>query len=369
MISTLLEKLHPAYHAKITTSGTAAAFLAFRAIRQAAGEGEVILPATICPSIPIAARAAGLAPRFVDVDPQTFCASPESISASIGPGTRAILLVYLFGKFSDYRAVMETAKRSGAFVIEDMAQAYGSFSGPLRQATLERSDFAILSFNPKKMIRSATGGALLWRKESFPRGIQLPALPELSAAEAGEKSAGQESFNAELRLAFQRLRAGGAPFANEPLAETKISRAAEDLLFGCAELEAELEGKECLAREIGSMGHMGPWREKYELYEKKLDPRLEFVRYSKNEIPWRLPLLLPKGADQAAVVNLIRAKGILVSDHYFPMHVFFSGACFPHADEIGLRAINLWVDEKIDADQIQTVAELLNSLLTEEKPE
>jgi dTDP-4-amino-4,6-dideoxygalactose transaminase len=62
----------------------------------------------------------------VDIDPATFTIDPALIERAIGPRTRAIIPVHLYGLPADMDAVMEIAGRHGLKVIEDCAQATGA---------------------------------------------------------------------------------------------------------------------------------------------------------------------------------------------------------------------------------------------------
>ncbi|MFM7746675.1 MAG: DegT/DnrJ/EryC1/StrS family aminotransferase, partial [Bacteroidota bacterium] len=67
-----------------------------------------------------------LTPVLVDVDPETFALDPEQVRAAIGPRTKAIVPVHLFGQCAPMEPVLELAKEHNLFVIEDTAQAIGA---------------------------------------------------------------------------------------------------------------------------------------------------------------------------------------------------------------------------------------------------
>lgn len=69
---------------------------------------------------------AGAVPVFADIEPEYFCLSYESVKAKITPKTKAIIAVDLFGQPFDYR-IRELADEHGIIVIEDAAQAIGSY--------------------------------------------------------------------------------------------------------------------------------------------------------------------------------------------------------------------------------------------------
>tara|TARA_R110002049_G_scaffold16388_12_gene65371 strand:+ start:9640 stop:10776 length:1137 start_codon:yes stop_codon:yes gene_type:complete len=68
----------------------------------------------------------GLVPVLVDVDPDTYNISVESMKAAITDKTRAIVPVHLYGQCSNMEAILEIADEKCLFVIEDTAQAIGA---------------------------------------------------------------------------------------------------------------------------------------------------------------------------------------------------------------------------------------------------
>lgn len=66
----------------------------------------------------------GATPVWIDVDPQTHNIDPALIEAAIGPQTKAIIPVHLFGAPCDMDAILDIARRHNLIVIEDAAQAH-----------------------------------------------------------------------------------------------------------------------------------------------------------------------------------------------------------------------------------------------------
>jgi dTDP-4-amino-4,6-dideoxygalactose transaminase len=69
---------------------------------------------------------AGARPVFVDVDRLTSGMDPSRVEAAIGPKTKAILPVHLYGQPVDLDPILEMARRRGLPVIEDCAQSIGA---------------------------------------------------------------------------------------------------------------------------------------------------------------------------------------------------------------------------------------------------
>ncbi|MGW0929972.1 DegT/DnrJ/EryC1/StrS family aminotransferase [Streptomyces sp. NPDC002644] len=130
-------------HAVGTGSGTDALVIALRAVGVGHGD-EVIMPANSFAATENAVWLCGATPVLVDVEPDRHTLDPALAEAAIGPRTRAILPVHLYGRLADMEALARVARRHGLRVVEDACQAIG-VTGVGKHA-----DAAALSFNPYK---------------------------------------------------------------------------------------------------------------------------------------------------------------------------------------------------------------------------
>ncbi|MGH3028089.1 MAG: DegT/DnrJ/EryC1/StrS family aminotransferase, partial [Gaiellaceae bacterium] len=111
-------------HAIVVSSGTAALHLAVLALGIGPGD-EVIVPAYTFPATANVVALAGLRPVLVDVDPATMNLDLERVATAVGPRTRAVLAVHLFGRPLDWQA-LEEAVPEHVVLIEDAAGALGA---------------------------------------------------------------------------------------------------------------------------------------------------------------------------------------------------------------------------------------------------
>jgi dTDP-4-amino-4,6-dideoxygalactose transaminase len=123
-------------------SGTDAIAIALRALGVGPGD-EVITAANTCVPTVAGIALAGAVPVLADVDPRTLTLDPESARAAVGPRTRALVPVHLYGRSAEMRPLVELAREHGLFVVEDAAQAHGL-------APDVRGDAAAFSFYPTK---------------------------------------------------------------------------------------------------------------------------------------------------------------------------------------------------------------------------
>src|SRR5215207_2237178 len=85
-----------ARHAIGVANGTDALTLALRALGVGPGD-EVIVPSFTFYASAAAIPPTGARPVFCDVDPETFCVTPETVRAVLTPRTKAVIVVHLFG--------------------------------------------------------------------------------------------------------------------------------------------------------------------------------------------------------------------------------------------------------------------------------
>ncbi|HEX8889936.1 MAG TPA: DegT/DnrJ/EryC1/StrS family aminotransferase [Pyrinomonadaceae bacterium] len=152
-------------------SGTAAIQLAVMACGIGAGD-EVIVPANTFFATAEAVSTAGATPVFVDADPVSYNIDVNRIEAAITPRTRAIMPVHLYGQAADLDAISEIAERHNLLVIEDAAQAHGSYYKGARVGGLGAA--GCFSFYPGKNLGAyGEGGAVTTNDEAIARRVRL----------------------------------------------------------------------------------------------------------------------------------------------------------------------------------------------------
>lgn len=101
----------------------------------------------------------GNRPVFADVDLQTLTLDPEAVEQKVGPETKAILSVDLFGVPADDRALRRVADEHGLWYIADAAQSLGAErEGKPASA---RADALVVSFTAGKTLFAGEGAAII----------------------------------------------------------------------------------------------------------------------------------------------------------------------------------------------------------------
>ena len=139
-------------------SCTSAIHLALAALGVSAGD-EVIVPdiTWIASSAPV--TYVGATPVFADVDPVTWCLSPDSLRAAITPRTKAVIAVDLYGNMPDYGKILAIAEEAGVPLIEDAAEAIGSSQRGRPAGSFGVA--AVFSFHGSKTLTTGEGGMLV----------------------------------------------------------------------------------------------------------------------------------------------------------------------------------------------------------------
>lgn len=112
----------------MVNSGTDALRIALAALKERHDwhcTDEVLVPALTFIATANIVIQNDLVPVFVDVDPHTFNIDVADLQRKIGPNTRAIIPVHLFGLPADMDDIMTIARANDLRVIEDSCEAMG----------------------------------------------------------------------------------------------------------------------------------------------------------------------------------------------------------------------------------------------------
>ncbi len=146
-------------YVRLTASGTTALTSALASLGIGPGD-EVIVPAHTYLATAMAVIACGAIPVIVDID-ASITLDPDAFEQAIGPRTRAVIPVHMWGLVCDMKSILRVARRHKIIVVEDCCQCIGgSYQGKM-VGTLGPS--GVYSFNYFKNITCGEGGAVVSR--------------------------------------------------------------------------------------------------------------------------------------------------------------------------------------------------------------
>jgi perosamine synthetase len=143
-------------HASAVSSGTAALHLSLRAAGVEAGDEVITTPLSFVASAN-AIVYEGARPVFCDIDPRTLNLDPAATAAAVGPRTRGLLPVHIFGYPADLPAFEQISREHGLFVVEDACEALGAEHGD-GSPVGGRGNLAAFGFYPNKQLTTGEGG-------------------------------------------------------------------------------------------------------------------------------------------------------------------------------------------------------------------
>ena len=126
---------------------------------------EVIMPSYTFVSTASAFVLRGAVPVFVDIRPDTCNIDEKLIESAITDKTRAIVCVHYAGVACEMDTIMAIAKKHNLPVVEDAAQAFGSFYKGRPCGTI--GDMGCYSFHETKNVICGEGGALIINNDKY----------------------------------------------------------------------------------------------------------------------------------------------------------------------------------------------------------
>ena len=159
-------------------NGTDALQIALMALNLQAGD-EIILPAFTYTATAEVIALLNLKAIYVDVCLDTFNLAIKAVEAAIGPNTKVLMLVHLFGQCADMEALLALANKHNLYIIEDAAQAiaatYTFTSGEKLQAGCMGTVGCTSFFPTKNLGAFGDGGAIFCQDDKLGSELKMIA--------------------------------------------------------------------------------------------------------------------------------------------------------------------------------------------------
>jgi dTDP-4-amino-4,6-dideoxygalactose transaminase len=291
----LLEEAVGCERALLTTSCTHALELAALLLDLGAGD-EVVVPSFTFASSATAFALRGATIVFCDVRPDTLNLDESLLGELVTERTRAVVPVHYAGVGCELDAICALADARGIAVIED--NAHGLFGAYRGRALGTFGTFAAQSFHETKNVTCGEGGALL---------VNEPAYVE-RAEIVREKGTDRKRFFRGQVDKYTWVDLGSSYV---------LSDLAAAFLAAQLEQRAEIQAARRAVWERYRDG-LAAWAE-------RRGARLPLVP-EHCEQPFHLfYVLLASLEERAALIEHLRARGILAVFHYLPLHLSAMG--------------------------------------------
>ena len=230
------------------SNGTVALHLALVALGVKPGD-EVVVP-NLTFAAPInAVLYTGAVPVLVDVNKDTMAMDVDNLRKVITKKTTAIIPVHLYGHPAPMKEIMDIAKSNNLFVVEDCAEAIGSFYKDKHVGTF--GDAGTFSFFGNKTITTGEGGMVIFRDESILKHAKILRDHGMSK----DKKYWHEFIGFNYRMTNMQAAIGVAQMEVAP----KFVKAKQDI---AAEYNRNLEG----TKDLQFPGNFGNVVNSYWLY-------------------------------------------------------------------------------------------------------
>jgi len=321
-------------HVSAVSSGTAGLHLAIRAAGIEPGDEVITTPFSFVASANCMLYE-GARPVFCDIDPRTLNADPEAAAAAVGPRTRGVLPVHIFGYPADMPAFERLAAERGLWIVEDACEALGAAHADGKPVG-GRGNLSIFAFYPNKQMTTGEGGVVIGRSAEDKERIDSERNQGRSP-DMGWLDHDRLGFN--YRLSDLACALGTAQV--ERLDELLEARARVAALYGQA--LADVEGVELPCPDEGG------------------DRRSWFVYV----------VQLPPGADRDDAIAALRTRGIDSKPYLPAIHLmsFYRERFghregeFPVCEDVSRRSLALPFFPQLSEGQVAQVAEALRAVL------
>lgn len=156
-------------HCSVVPNGTLALVAALWALGVRAGD-EVIVPNLTMIATANAAVLLGAQPVLVDVEPQSLGLNPDLITGVITERTRAVIFVPFNGRAGRVQEVAALCREHGIPLLEDAAQALGSYSAEQQLGSI--GHLGTFSFSIHKILSTGQGGAVVTNDDKLGQALR-----------------------------------------------------------------------------------------------------------------------------------------------------------------------------------------------------
>lgn len=304
---------------------------------------EIILPSYTFVSTANAFVLRGAKPIFVDIDANTMNIDAKKIEEKITDRTKAIYVVHYAGVACDMDKIMNIAKKYKLKVIEDAAQAVGSYYKDKLLGTI--GDYGTYSFHETKNIVMGEGGALIVKDNNkFEKAEMLR-----------EKGTNRKQFFKGFVDKYTWRIPGTSYLPSDILSA---------VLYGQLERFEEIQNKRLVI-----------WN-KYNNHLKKYEDigliKLPYIPSYATNNAHMYYIIMPNEKIRSEFIEFMKENDISTPFHYIPLHLSNVGEQFgykkgdlPITEEYADRLVRLPLYADMSDEEVEKVIKKIDEFLNE----
>jgi len=154
----MIAKFTKAKYCSMNPNGTISLIMALLALNLKQGD-EILMPDITMIASPNAAIILGIKPVLVDIEEETLCLDLKQAEKLLTLKTKALMYVPFNGRSGNMKQVVDFCRKHRLYLIEDAAQALGSYWQGQHLGTF--GQIGSFSFSVPKIITTGQGGALI----------------------------------------------------------------------------------------------------------------------------------------------------------------------------------------------------------------
>jgi perosamine synthetase len=299
------------------SNGTVAIHLALESF--GIGEGdEVIVPDLTFAATINAVLHANATTVIVDVDPVSWCISPEAIEKAITPKTKAIIPVHVYGQPCDMDPIMALAEKHNLFVVEDAAEAHGAVYKGRKVGSIGHA--ATFSFFGNKIITTGEGGMVVTNSDQLNDRMRVLRDHGMSK----QKRYWHEHIGYNYRMTNLQAAIGCA----------QLERI-DEIIAGRAEIESKYQSV------LADFSFV------------KWQPKID----GNKRVTWLVAALLEDGIDRDGVIQQLRDNGVDARPFFYqlsdmPIYSTYVSGNLDASKLLSRQGLNLPTIDGVDFDRV-----------------
>lgn len=339
-LENILCKKYKKKYGVFTGSGTAALYLAFKALNMQ--DKKVIFPAISCTNPVNAAIFAGYDVEFCDINLYNYTIDVNMLKKMLDTGLYGVVVpTHIYGYQCDIDKINNICKERNIIVIEDAAQTY----------KVTEANISIVSFGHTKIFETELGGGIAFTDDEI-----LYREMKNNQKMLNKRPENSDDLFDKYREEYYR-----------------IVKNSKDEFEKCNQLkQLQLENKDTFIYDLNENDEILEKLKledeiikdritKKNLYDEYLNRKYITIPKEKEKVFWRYTFIYKGKRDK--LLEDARKEGIDISSWYPSLSMIYNNIRLKNADILQNGVVNLWITKDHSEERIKREIDILNRLM------